>query len=939
MINHYLNIDVLVVIGFLLVNLALGLFFSRKIKNLTEYTLGNRSFSTATIAATIIATWIDGTSFSSNIFESYSKGLYYIIPGIADGLSFFIISYFLAPRMAEFLGKLSMAEAMGSLYGQQVRIISAISGIIMAVAHIAIDFSILTALLNNILEIPGIYAVALSSCIVITYSTFGGIKAVTFTDMIQFFTFGVVIPMTAFFIWNSLDNTNLVSITLSHSSLFSYQEFSNYHSPNFLTTLSLFLFFLIPDLDPAIFQRITMAKNTIQVSKSFYIAGMVIIVCIYGLFYLIGILLLTGNNFNLDSHNLINYILDNYISIGFKGFFVIGIMSMIMSTADSYINSASVLFAHDVCKSLGIKLKEQKELLLVRISALLIGVIALIFSLFSKNLLGFILFTYSFYMPIVTVPLLLAIFGFRSTSRAVIIGMGAGFVTVICLIFTNIENIIMPSMIANLVFFVGSHYILGEKGGWIGVKDTSPLNALRAERKRKIERFIHNSKNFSFINFCKNSIPKEENIYVYFGLFCIILAFSNAYTLPKAVHDKHAILLHSIYYSILILSTVFITYPFWLEKFKNIAAISLLWNIAIIYNLVFTNSLLILLSNFNHIQLTIFVIGLVTTAILIRWQAALLIISIGILCSTYFYNQYMGIENLLETVNGIELKMYSLLLVASTLIAFLKPKQELQAFTEEKVEYLGQQVTNLDEEIKKLVDLKNEFLRNIEHEVHTPMTGITSLGQTLLEGYDSLSEPQRRKAAKLIAESSEKLTRFINNILDLAKISSLNYSLTLKELNLSKLSYERLEICKRLYLNNKELEFYTDIEPDIMLKGDEHYIKQTLDNLIINAINFSHTGRITLRLKESPSEIELSLEDEGIGIPAKELFDIFGAFTVSSKTRTPSGGRGVGLALCKKTIEIHGGKIWAESNGSKGAVFKFTLPKSPAPKSIIKNII
>jgi Na+/proline symporter/signal transduction histidine kinase len=939
MVNQYLNVDTLVVIGFLLVNLTLGLFFSRKIKNLTEYTIGNRNFSTATIAATIVATWIDGSSFSLNIFETYNKGLYYVIPGIADGLSFFIISYFLAPRMAEFLGKLSMAEAMGSLYGQQVRIISAISGIIMAIAHIAIDFFILTTLLNNILGIPGIYAVALSSCIVITYSTFGGIKAVTFTDMIQFFTFGVVIPMTAFFIWNSLDNTNLVFQALNQSSLFNYHEFFNYHHPNFFTTIFLFLFFLIPDLDPAIFQRITMAKNTIQVSKSFYIAGMVIIFCIYGVFYLIGILLLTGNHQDLDSSNLISYILDNYISIGFKGFFVIGIMSMIMSTADSYINSAAVLFAHDICKSLGIKLIEQKELLLVRISALLIGITALIFSLFSKNLLGFILFTYSFYMPIVTVPLLLAIFGFRSSKKAVLIGMGAGFITIIYLIFTDMENIIMPGMVANLVFFMGSHYLLGEKGGWIGIRDESPLNALRAERKRKREILIYSLQNFSFINFCKNNTPKEEKIYVYFGLFCIILAFSSAYTLPKAVHDTHASLLHSIYYSILILSTISITYPFWLEKFKNTFVISLIWNIAILHNLVFTSSLLILLSNLNHIQLTIFVISLLTTAILIRWQAALLIISVGIFCSTYLYKRYMGIENLLESVNGMELKMYSLLLVASTLIAFLKPKQDLQAFTEEKVEHLGQQVSNLDEEIKKLVDLKNEFLRNIEHEVHAPMTGITSLGQNLLEGYDSLSEPQRRKAAKLIANSSEKLTSFINNILDLAKISSLNYSLELKDLNLSKLSYERLEICKRLYLNNKDLEFFTDLEPNVILKCDEHYIKQTLDNLIINAINYTHNGKIIIRLKQNGPGIEFSIEDEGIGIPAKELFDIFGAFTVSSKTRTPSGGRGVGLALCKKTIEVHGGKIWAESNGEKGAIFKFTLPTSDTNKTVTRSNI
>ena len=128
---------------------------------------------------------------------------------------------------------------------------------------------------------------------------------------------------------------------------------------------------------------------------------------------------------------------------------------------------------------------------------------------------------------------------------------------------------------------------------------------------------------------------------------------------------------------------------------------------------------------------------------------------------------------------------------------------------------------------------------------------------------------------------------------------------------------------------------------------DEHYIKSTLDNLIINAIQYSQKtspfakregndkgsrnnieegNKITLKLKKAAETVGFSIEDEGIGIPTRELHDIFGAFIVSSKTRTPAGGRGIGLALCKKVVEVHGGKIWAESNGIKGATFQFVLP-------------
>ena len=80
-----------------------------------------------------------------------------------------------------------------------------------------------------------------------------------------------------------------------------------------------------------------------------------------------------------------------------------------------------------------------------------------------------------------------------------------------------------------------------------------------------------------------------------------------------------------------------------------------------------------------------------------------------------------------------------------------------------------------------------------------------------------------------------------------------------------------------------------------------------------------------LELRNIDEGVEFSIADEGIGVPKEELYDIFGAFTVSSKTKTSAGGRGVGLALSKKVIDAHGGRIWVEQNPNKGVTFKFTI--------------
>ena len=518
------NIDIIIVISFLVINLIVGLYSGRSIKTIKEYAIGNRNFSTATIAATIVATWLSGASFTVTTTETYNNGLYFIIPGLGDAMSFFIISYLYAPRMAEFLGKLSVADAMGSIYGKHIRSITAVSGIFPAVGNVAMQFSILAALLNSWLGIPGIYAIAASSLIIITYSTFGGIKSVTFTDMIQFFAFGVVMPIIAFVIWSALPGAETVFNSINQHPSFNYHAVFDYHDPNFLNILFLFLFFMIPGIDSAVFQRISMARNTIQVSKSFIIAGFFVIICDLIVNTFIGVMLIADNAPPLDSGNVIPYIVNHYLTNGFKGLFIMGIMAMIMSTADSYINSSAVLFAYDISETMNLKLTERKHLLFVRIAAFLIGIFALLLSLFLNNLLELVLATYSFYMPIVSVPLILAIFGFRSSSRAVLIGMTAGFITVMYFKFFSEIDSIVPGMVANTIFFMGSQ-LYASRTRWMERGKRYPFIRFFESRKSKKKIPIYPiTKELQFNYILSEQHPERKKN---FCLFWVILCINN----------------------------------------------------------------------------------------------------------------------------------------------------------------------------------------------------------------------------------------------------------------------------------------------------------------------------------------------------------------------------------------------------------------------------
>jgi len=192
-----------------------------------------------------------------------------------------------------------------------------------------------------------------------------------------------------------------------------------------------------------------MARDIKQVKYSMtYAAGFFLLMSIF--MFWIGILLLTDNP-HLDAKQVVSFLISKHTYTGLRGLLGVGIMALAMSTADSCLNSSSVLFANDIIKPL---LKQaQSSVLVARLFSLFIGAFSLGLALYTQDLLKLLLLSGSFCMPIITVPMLLAVLGFRSTSRAVLIGMAAGFVTVVTwsILLENSSSIV-PGMFANLCF-------------------------------------------------------------------------------------------------------------------------------------------------------------------------------------------------------------------------------------------------------------------------------------------------------------------------------------------------------------------------------------------------------------------------------------------------------------------------------------------------------
>ncbi|MFY9590345.1 sodium:solute symporter family transporter [Rickettsia endosymbiont of Halotydeus destructor] len=916
----YSNIDIIIFIGFLVINIVIALLNIKGIKNLREYAIGKRNFSTGTIVATLIATWIGTSSFLMDSSQIYTKGLFYLIPSIVGGVvSWLLISYFLAPRMERFLGALSVAEIMGEVYGNKVRVITSVASILTVIGKIAMQFHVASLILELFFSISSFYVNLLIAIVIINYSVFGGIRSVTFTEMVQFFTYSAVIPVIGIIAWNVFSDPNITANSVVQNHIINFHELYSYKNSKFWVSVSIFVYFSIPALGPSIFQRILIAKDTKQISSAFFIAS-IICFCLSGLVIWIAMLLLSQAP-NIEPNILFLKFIKGYT--GFKGLIVGGIMAMIIASTNSYINAATVTFSNDIAK--------KSSLAFSYIIAVIIGISGFILSFYTKNLVNLFLIVSSFYVLLITMPLILLIFGFRSTAKSFFIGMIAAVITILLWYLFSIRDItgiyaVLPATLVNLVFFVGSHYFLKQSGGFNSFEMPSALKMLRLERKHRLIRLYCLTKTFNIFKFWQNTLPNQEITYTYVGVFIIASIFSSLYTTPAGKIQNHLEIYNFIYHSVLAVSTILITYPLWPLKFKKKNIIAFFWFIGMFVILIFFSSLLVIASNFYKVQLMIFMINLIIVATLFRWHITLIMTISGVIVSVKFYKYFMG-ENLLINEDNLQSKIiYLLTLFSSLLIIFLKPKQEQHQLIKSQNNHLETQVIYKEEELQKLLDLKHEFLRNINHEIHTPLTGIISLGEILWEKYDIFNEKQRRAAVEIIAKSSTRLNSLMNNILDFSKLSTLSYNLNKEDLNISELLYERIKICSKLYLNNKELSFVFDTDNNIIFNCDRHYIKHTFDNLIINAITYSNEGIIKITLQKTDNRIFFKIKDNGIGVPKKELKNIFGVFVVSSKTRTSAGGRGVGLALCKKVIELHNGKIWAENDSKGKTSFIFTLP-------------
>ena len=236
---------------------------------------------------------------------------------------------------------------------------------------------------------------------------------------------------------------------------------------------------------------------------------------------------------------------------------------------------------------------------------------------------------------------------------------------------------------------------------------------------------------------------------------------------------------------------------------------------------------------------------------------------------------------------------------------------------------LEKKVQERTEEIRKLLKQKDEFIYQLGHDLKTPLTPLNSLLPVVRK---KLEDEQSKKYLDLSIQNVKYMKNLVYKTLKLALFNSSSFELDLENVNAFEI-IDRVIKNRSNAIDETNVEFENLVSSDTIVRADKLRFEELLDNLISNSVKYSkEEAKITVNAEEEKNKIKFSIKDTGCGMSKEQIEKIFDEFYKADESRHDFNSSGLGLSICKRIVEKHGGKIWAESKGlEKGSTFYFTL--------------
>ncbi len=446
-------LDLIIIFAYLAITLIVGIRAGKNTITMTEFSVAKRNYNTTVMVATTCATLVASEDVMYGAQRVFEIGILYPLVALAIPLASFITAHLVIPRFAyvPYKNFISVGDLIGSFYGKKAQVITGCSVALLCTGRLGGQVCAIGYFCDYFLGLPHFSAIVFGAGIITIYSAFGGVKSVTLTDVIQFAMLLVIIPVTA-------------SIGIQ---IFGWKFFLASLPPGHLTFripagestwdyINLFIILMVPALPPPLIQRFLMSRNTQQM-KDFmnisFLLGIVFTFCVA----MIGLTVLAMAP-ETKSSSVFPYFINQLLPNGLRGLAVAGMLAVIMSTADSFLNTGSISFVHDVLYPLsGSRLDDKTQLKLTRYVTVLMGIGSIFASLTSDSIMEVILIFANFWAPVVWGPLILTLFKFKGTSQGFIAASLLGLATAIGWMISESSfgfGGLVPAMVVNLVVFV-----------------------------------------------------------------------------------------------------------------------------------------------------------------------------------------------------------------------------------------------------------------------------------------------------------------------------------------------------------------------------------------------------------------------------------------------------------------------------------------------------
>ncbi len=443
-------IDLIIVGTYLLLIVIIGVIAARKNNDKETFAVAGRDIPIPLIVVSLSALLLYQNNTLGTTEKVFLLGISQVFALFGYSLKEILVAKFIAPNMNAYSKCLSIGDIAETHYGKIAKFLTGLLSLTFSTLFLSILITAFGYFLNIFFEIEPLYGIITCTVVILIYTSIGGIKSLFYTQLLHFIMIIIALPIIIYFGIHQAEGWSNIASSVPNKHL------SFFGSMSFLSFISLFFSFMLAELFfPPYIQRLLSNRNTDKVSIALLISGLVsvVIFILTGIIGIIAYALVPTSESNMALPELVI----SLIPTGFKGITIIGILAIIISSAESFLNAGSVSASNDI---IGVFLKKHKNdsLILERIFNILIGTSAACIAIFVKDIGSFLVYPLLFWAPIFLVPLIAPMLGFKTSKSQLYQGALAGIIAAAIWTFILANpfeiNGLIIGVLANLSIFL-----------------------------------------------------------------------------------------------------------------------------------------------------------------------------------------------------------------------------------------------------------------------------------------------------------------------------------------------------------------------------------------------------------------------------------------------------------------------------------------------------